>query len=179
MQNKKTVGEKVQGWRNSKTVRLVVIALLMLVVAVLYFRNVNTSNLTTVDGVKAEMGANFKPDSLEKKVLLGGFAVLGAALGLEASNVDFDLKKLIDTKGDFKASKVMRDTEGNVVTQEQIDKGLVKKENAKFTDEYDCKDFATQPKAQKFFEDAGGIKGDTNRLDGNKDGTACQALPVK
>ena len=40
-----------------------------------------------------------------------------------------------------------------------------------------CDDFKTQPEAQRFFENAGGVKGDTNRLDGDKNGVACQSLP--
>jgi hypothetical protein len=48
---------------------------------------------------------------------------------------------------------------------------------AKYTNEYNCDDFATQPEAQAFFEKSGGVAGDTNRLDGNKDGQACESLP--
>lgn len=147
-------------------VRLVVIGLLLLLVLFLYFRNVNVSNLTSVEGTKKELQANYKPDTLEKKVLLGAGAALGAAFGLEASQNDWNLK-------DF--SKVIRDKEGNVLTEEDLKAGKV----GKYTDEYDCKDFATQAEAQKFYDAAGGVRGDTNRLDGNKDGTPCQALPAK
>ena len=63
--------------RNNKKVRLAVIVVLMAVVAILYFRNVNTSNLTTAEGIKSELGQNVKPDTLEKKVLIGIMGLLG------------------------------------------------------------------------------------------------------
>jgi hypothetical protein len=66
-------------------------------------------------------------------------------------------------------TKVMRNKLGDVVTDG----------SGKATDEYNCSDFATQPEAQAFFEKAGGVSKDTNRLDGNKDGVACQDLPKK
>ena len=65
--------------------------------------------------------------------------------------------------------QVSRDAEGNIVPDGQA--------GGKYTDEYNCSDFATQAEAQRFFEKAGGIEGDTNRLDGNKDGQACESLP--
>lgn len=165
----------MQKWRNNHTVRLVVIGLLLLLVIVLYFRNVNTDNLTSVDGAKAELKANYKPDTWEKKLLLGAGSLLGAAFGLEATQNDWDLKKLYDTKGDFKASRVLRDKEGNILTDADLASG----KQGKYTDEYNCDDFKTQPEAQKFYDAAGGVQGDTNRLDGNKDGTPCQVLPAK
>lgn len=164
---------------NNKKFRLGFIIFLMIVVAVLYFRNVNTENLITMDGAKGELQANYTPDTLDKKILLGAFALLSAALGLEATNNDYDVKKLIDTKGDLKASKVLRDKSGNVVTDEQIAQGLVKQSDVKATDEYNCDDFKSQPEAQAFYDKAGGVAGDTNRLDGDKNGVACQALPKK
>ncbi len=162
--------------RNNKNFRLGVIIFLMLLVVVLYFRNVDTGNLNSTETVAGEIKDNYKPDTLEKKILLGVFALLGGALGMEATNNDFDLKKMIDTKGDLNASRVLRDKSGNIVTSEELASGA---KVAKFTDEYNCDDFKTQPEAQGFFINAGGVSGDTNRLDGNKDGTACQALPIK
>lgn len=172
---RKVILRYMQKWRNNHKVRLVFIGLLLILVIVLYFRNINTDNLTTVDGAKAELQANYKPDTWEKKLLLGAGSVLGAAFGLEATQNDWDLKRLYDTKGDFKASRVLRDKEGNILTDADLTSG----KQGKYTDEYDCKDFATQPAAQKFYDNAGGVQGDTNRLDGNKDGKPCQALPVK
>ena len=148
---------------------------LMIVVAVIYFRNVNTENLNSASGVQAELGEQMKPDTLEKKVLLGIMGLLGIGLGLEVTNNDIDLGKLIETKS-LSASRVLRDKEGNVVSDADIKTGT---RIGKYTDEYNCADFKTQVEAQKFFMNAGGVSGDTNRLDGNKDGSACTALPSK
>lgn len=166
----------MQNIRNNKKFRLGLIVFLMLVVAVLYFRNVDTDNLTTTEGIKSELSGQMKPDTMEKKVLMGIMGLLGVGAGLEASNNDIDLGKLIETKGDIKASKVMRDKEGNVISEAEVKAGT---KTGKFTDEYNCDDFKNQPEAQKFFVNAGGVSGDTNRLDGNKDGAACTALPQK
>ena len=166
---------KIDSLRNNKKFRLGVIIFLMIVVAVLYFRNVNTENLTSAEGIKAELGGQLKPDTLEKKVLIGIMGLLGVGAGLEASNNDIDLGKLIETKS-LSASKVLRDKEGNVVSAEELKAGT---KTAKATDEYNCDDFKTQPLAQAFYLKAGGVKGDTNGLDGNKDGSACTALPQK
>ena len=165
----------MQNIRNNKNFRLGLVVFLMLVVAVLYFRNVNTENLTTADGIKSELGGQMKPDTLEKKILIGIMGLLGVGAGLEASNNDIDLGKLIETKS-LSASKVLRDREGNVVSEVDVKAGT---KTGKATDEYNCDDFKNQPEAQKFFVNAGGVSGDTNRLDGNKDGTACTALPQK
>ena len=172
-----TIKENLNGWRNNHGVRIGFIIFLMLVLVVLYFRNVNTDKMVTVEGATGELQEQMIPDTLEKKVFLGLFGLMGAALGLEVAQTDFDLGKLIETKGDFNASKVLRDKSGNVVTAEQIASGAVQKENAKYTDEYNCSDFQTQGEAQTFYTNAGGVIKDTNRLDGNKDGVACQALP--
>ncbi len=100
-----------------------------------------------------------------KPVLVVVLAILAAAFGLEASNNDWDLGKLLSGSS-LSEARVMRDKEGNVVTS-----------GGKYTDEYNCDDFSTQPEAQKFYEKAGGVSKDTNRLDGDKDGTACEDLP--
>lgn len=93
--------------------------------------------------------------------------LLLGALGLESTNNDFDLGKILGGSS-ISESKVLRDKEGNVVTDSTLGKA---------TDEYNCDDFKTQKEAQNFFEKAGGVSGDTNRLDGNKDGSACESLP--
>lgn len=131
---------------------------------------------------------NLKPKSAKKKVLLGVIVVLLGALGLESFNSDFDLGSIMsgnsvsdskierdasgnlqkDASGGF-VTKLMRDKLGNVVPEGTV--------GAKYTDEYNCDDFTTQPEAQAFFEKAGGVSGDTNRLDGDKNGEACQSLP--
>ena len=41
----------------------------------------------------------------------------------------------------------------------------------------DCSDFATQREAQRFYLAAGGPGQDRHRLDGDRDGIACERLP--
>ena len=43
--------------------------------------------------------------------------------------------------------------------------------------DYNCSDFKTHAEAQKFFLQNGGPKKDPYRLDGDKDGLACETLP--
>ncbi len=108
------------------------------------------------------------PDStkkIAKPVLMGVIAILLAAFGLEASNNDWDLGKLM-SGSTLEEAKVMRDIDGNVVES-----------GGKYTDEYNCSDFETQEQAQKFFKNAGGPSRDVNRLDGDNDGIACESLP--
>jgi hypothetical protein len=113
----------------------------------------------------AEASAGTK--KVVKPILMVVIAILLGAFGLEVSNNDWDLGKLLSGSSVSEA-RVMRDKEGNVVTS-----------GGKYTDEYNCDDFSTQPEAQKFFEKAGGPNKDVNRLDGNNDGVACQDLPKK
>ncbi len=122
-----------------------------------------------------------------KAVLGGVIVVLLAAFGFEASNNDFDLGSILsgnsvkdskimrDEKGNLQKTqegnfltKILRDKEGNVVTDPKLGKA---------TDEYNCDDFKTQAQAQNFFVKAGGPSNDTNRLDGDNNGIACQSLP--
>ncbi len=100
-----------------------------------------------------------------KGVLIGILVILVGALGLETTNNDWDLGKLMDGASMAEA-KVLRDKEGNIVTS-----------GGKPTDEYNCEDFSTQAEAQKFFKNAGGPSVDTNRLDGDNDNEACESLP--
>lgn len=131
---------------------------------------------------------NLKPNNNKKKILLGVIVVLLGALGLELGNKDFDIGSILsgNSMSDSKIERdangnLQRDSSGNFITKVLRDKlGNVVPEGtvgAKYTDQYNCDDFATQPEAQKFFENAGGVKGDTNRLDGDKNGVACQSLP--
>jgi ABC-type multidrug transport system fused ATPase/permease subunit len=103
------------------------------------------------------------------------FIALLAAFGLEVSKNDFDLGKLMQTKS-FQQSKVSRDTSGNILYDKNgnitTDKTIGKK-----SDDYNCTDFTTQPEAQAFYNKVGGMKNDVNRLDGDKDGQACESLP--
>ncbi len=169
----------MQNLRNSHWVRIGVIVFLMLVLIILYFRNVDTGKMNSVDGAQGQLQAQVSPDTWEKKVYLGLFGVLSAALGLEVSKTDIDLGKLIETKGDLNASKVLRDKSGNIVNEADIASGKVNRNDVKYTNEYNCDDFKSQPEAQAFFIKAGGPNQDVNRLDGNNDGVACQSLPKK
>lgn len=103
------------------------------------------------------------------------FFALLAALGLEVSQNDWDLGKLWETKS-FQESKVSRDQTGNILF-DKLGNITTDSNQGKKADEYNCADFATQPEAQAFFLKVGGVGNDVNRLDGNKDGEACESLP--
>jgi hypothetical protein len=157
---------EVANWRRSKKARLYIIGGLLVIVAILAL---------LFEGLRMWM--------------LGVGVVLLIALGFEVAETDIDLGSMMegnsisdsvverDEAGNLEASedgglltRILRDKEGNEVAAGTA--------GAKFTDEYNCDDFSTQPEAQTFFENAGGIDNDVNRLDGNKDGVACQALPA-
>lgn len=165
MENQENTKNKVANWRKSKKVRMYIIVGLLVLVAVVAFLF----------------------ESLRWWMLGVGVALL-VALGLETTNTDIDLGTLIDT-GSLSDSKIERDADGNLSSSEdgglltrvlrdmegnEVPKGTA---GAKYADEYNCDDFATQQESQRFFDNAGGLANDVNRLDGNKDGVACQALP--
>lgn len=125
---------------------------------------------------------------LLKPILVVILAILAGAFGLTATNNDWNLNSILsgssvkdakiqtDQQGNLKRdasgnfiTRVMRDKAGNVVPTGE--------KGGKFTDEYNCSDFATQPEAQAFYDKAGGVKGDVNRLDANKNGIPCESLP--
>ncbi len=108
-------------------------------------------------------------------VLVIAFIALLAAFGLEVAQSDWDLGKLWETKS-FEQSKVSRDESGNILYDE-FGEITTDSSKGKKADEYNCADFATQPDAQRFFVKVGGVGNDVNRLDGNKDGDACESLP--
>lgn len=123
------------------------------------------------------------------KGMLGIIIVLLlGALGMEVSSKDFDLGTLL-SGGSFSDSEMVRDESGNLATD--ADGNFITRilrdsagnevaagtPGAKYTDEYNCDDFGTQSEAQSFFMKAGGLRADTNRLDGDKDGEACESLP--
>jgi len=116
-------------------------------------------------------------------VLVVAFIALLTAFGLEFTQNDWDLQKLWETKS-FQQSEVGRDEDGNIRLDEVgnilFDKlgNVTSDENAgKRADDYNCDDFSTQPEAQRFFDKVGGVGNDVNRLDGDKDGEACESLP--
>lgn len=137
--------------RGNRKFRIGLILVLMLIVAILFFV-----------WEKARIA------------LVIAFIALLAALGLEVSQNDWDLGKMIETRS-LEESKVSRDESGNVL----FDKlgNIVTDGQGKKADEYNCEDFATQPESQTFFQKVGGTGNDVNRLDGDKDGEACESLP--
>lgn len=110
-------------------------------------------------------------------LLVVAFVALLAAFGLEATKTDYDVNKLMKT-GSLKESKVGRDESGNLLF-DKLGNITTDSTKGKKADEYNCSDFSTHPEAQTFFEKVGGTKNDVNRLDGNKDGQACESLPAK
>lgn len=123
------------------------------------------ANLPKIPKLKSLQNTPESTKKIAKPVLMGVIAILLAAFGLEATNNDWDLGKLLSGSSPAEA-KVMRDIDGNIVES-----------GGKSTDEYNCDDFKTQEQAQKFFINAGGPNEDVNRLDGDNDEIACEALP--
>lgn len=110
-----------------------------------------------------------------KPVLMGVIALLLGAFGLEASNNDFDLGKLL--KGEtLQEAKVQRDEKGNVLF-DKLGNMVTDSTKGKQANDYNCADFNSQPEAQEFFKKVGGVGNDLNGLDGDKDGEACESLP--
>ena len=139
-----------QELRSSKKVRLWVIGILIAIaVAALFF-------------VKATWA----------KVVIGAAIVLLlTAFGMEATNHDYDAKKLIETKS-FAASKIERDpTTGNLMNVDAFC-------NAQQSD-YNCKDFKSQEEAMTVYNRCKtlGKNMDVYGLDGDKDGLVCESLP--
>ena len=136
--------------RNSHKARLWIIGGLIVICAVLFY---------------------FAKGVWVKVVLAGVIALLLAAFGMEATQTDYDVQKLIETKS-FSESKVERDaTTGNLIN---IDNFC----NAEKLD-YNCSDFKTQAEAMTVYKRCGelGKNMDMFRLDGDKDGLVCEALP--
>ena len=143
---------KVKRARGNKKVRLTVIGILLLLVAALFF---------------------LLPKA--RVALAAIFIILAAAFGLEATENDWDVGKLIETRS-FEESKVGRDESGNILF-DRFGEITTNVSEGKGADEYNCDDFEHQPDAQVFFERVGGTGNDVNRLDGDKDGEACESLP--
>jgi hypothetical protein len=108
------------------------------------------------------------------KIVLGSvLALLIGAGAMEVKEKDYDVGKLIKT-GSFKASEIQRDEKGNLLTT-SIDEFCTK------TDiDYNCPDFKNQLEANAVYERCKqkGQNMDRFRLDGDKDGKVCEALPV-
>jgi hypothetical protein len=135
--------------RNSKTVRLWIIGILIAIAAILFFYAKSTG----------------------QKIALGGIiGMLLVALGLEAKNTDYDLGTLAKT-GSLEASKIQRDAQGNLTNIDAMCDAKTK--------DFNCKDFKSQPEAQAVFERCKQLTGkDVYRLDGDNNGKACESLPA-
>lgn len=151
-QKEEKTPSKLQKLRGSHKARLWIIGILMAIVVILFifFEKMRVA-------------------------LVIAFIALLAAFGLEVSQNDWDLGKLWQTKS-FEQSKVSRDQSGNVLF-DKFGEITTDSTKGKGADEYNCDDFETQSEAQNFFEKVGGVGNDVNRLDGNKDGEACESLP--
>lgn len=143
---------KLQQLRGNRKFRIGLILFLLAVVGILYFFF----------------------EKIRIALIIAAIALF-AALGLEVSQNDWDLGKLWQTKS-FQESKVSRDDQGNILF-DKFGNITTDKAKGKEADDYNCADFSTQPEAQAFFKKVGGVGNDVNRLDGNKDGEACESLP--
>lgn len=142
---------KLQQMRGSRKFRLWLIGILIVIAAVLFF-------------------------FFEKLRIVLAVAIIAllAAFGFEATQNDWDLGKLWETKS-FEQSKVSRDESGNILF-DKMGNMTTDSSKGKKADEYNCDDFSTKGEAQVFFDKVGGTGNDINRLDGDKDGEACESL---
>ncbi|MFZ2593249.1 MAG: excalibur calcium-binding domain-containing protein [Minisyncoccia bacterium] len=108
------------------------------------------------------------------KVLIGGaIGLLMLAFGMEVNNKDFDVVQLVKT-GSFAASQIQRDPETGNLIPGSVDAFCTAQDI-----DYNCDDFRTQPEAQTVYDRCKGLgkNMDVYRLDGDKDGTVCEARP--
>ncbi len=144
------MNRKIQKMRGSKDTRMIVLLIIIAIAAGMWWYGNKTENKTLKTGA----------------AVVGGVA--GLATGLEVADTDFDLKTLFET-GSLKESLMARDEDGNLINVGMI----CDAQEADYYD-YNCDDFLTQPEAQAVYEKCGT---DVNRLDGDKDGIVCEALP--
>jgi hypothetical protein len=113
-----------------------------------------------------------------KPVLIAILALLAGAFGLTAKLLSGSTlqqaKMPTDTSGNIvfgnpdSVSKAIHDASGNFLTSSCTD------------NLYNCSNFKYQEDAQEVFDKCKAAgKGDINRLDGDKNGVACQDLPSK
>ncbi|HIP49899.1 MAG TPA: hypothetical protein EYG99_00435 [Candidatus Pacebacteria bacterium] len=133
--------------RRSKKFRISIIIVLIIVAGIIFFL-----------WEKARIAA-----------LIAIIALL-AALGLEATENDWDLGKVIET-GSMSEAKIQRDDGGNLIIGAMC--------NPDDTFDYNCDDFSTQEEAQSVYDKCFQNGLDVHGLDGNGDGVACQNLPHK
>ena len=138
---KKYKQSKLSKLRRSKNARLILIAALIVVLGIMYF-----------------VFEKFRLAILALLVILLG------AFGMEMTDNDFDVQKLIET-GSFAESRVNVTENGTWLI------GACQER-----DNFNCDNFVNQEEAQKMFDDCGGVENDIHRLDGDKDGIVCEAL---
>jgi len=114
-----------------------------------------------------------KTKQIAKPVLGGIIVLLLAAFGLTATNTDFDLGKLFSGSS-FEEAKIQTDSAGNLLF-DKAGNVVTAADQGKRAGDYNCDDFDTQPEAQQFMDKVG--NNDIYRLDGDKDGVACESLP--
>lgn len=132
--------QEIANWRRSKKVRIAIIVGLMIIAGLLayFFQKV-------------------------RLVMIAVIVMLMAALGMEVSNTDFDLQRLMNT-GSFAESRIKRDDSGNMIMGSMCD-----------LNSYNCSDFRTQSEAQLVMDSC--TNKDVHNLDGDDDGEACEDLP--
>lgn len=126
--------------RRSKNFRLILMVILLAILAVLYF---------TYEKFRIW--------------ILGLMAIILIALGMEVSDNDFDIQKLIET-GSFSESRVKVTENGHWLINECQSKT-----------NFNCDNFKYQEEAQELFDACGGIENDIHGLDRDKDGKVCEA----
>ena len=133
--------------RRSKKVRLIIIIILLIIAGAIFAL-----------WEKARIGAAI------------AIVALLVAFGMEATENDYDIGKMIETKS-FSESKIQRDDSGSLIL------GAMCNTDDDF--DYNCDDFTTQEEAQAAYEKCAKNGNDVHGLDGNNDGIACQGLPHK
>jgi hypothetical protein len=119
-----------------------------------------------------------------KPILVVVIALLAGAFGLTATSKDFDVGKLLSGSS-LDQAKMATDTAGNIIfgNPDSVSKAIHDASGNFLTsnctdDLYNCSNFKYQEDAQEAFEKCSGKgQGDINRLDGDKNGVACQSLP--
>ncbi len=130
--------------RRNKKARLVVIVILLVIAGVMFYF------------------------WQKARIVIGVVIVtLLLALGLEVSENDWDLGKMMKT-GSIAESKIQRDEGGNLIM------GAMCNPDEKF--DYNCSDFETQAEAQEVYDKCSKNGLDVHGLDRDKNGVACQSL---
>ncbi len=95
--------------------------------------------------------------------ILGLIGILLVAVGMEVTDNDFDVQKLIET-GSFAESRV------NVT-----ENGVWLINECQSETNFNCDNFKYQDEAQDLFDACGGVENDIHGLDRDKDGMVCEA----